>query len=382
MEQMSEEPIRSRFVPMAIGIGQGGTSAASTFLQVVGGDTKYLTSINLSDADLRGASLVPEANRILLDKNRFGAGKNRDVSKSYATEKKDFIIKKVSEIMGTEVNTILVFYSLDGGTGSGLGPYLTALFESNALPKAPGKPCLVFGVPLLPDANAGKLGLSNTIEALKEISNLSAAKVARFILVDNNSEASIKEDSARWAAVNQDIAKYLKRYMFTTYVSSCANLDFEDRYTALRVPGCHAFCTYNPSEKVCVPVGPFVLPEGARVDRMASEIPQGSAESRINLCSTIGCTVDEPNMVGYYPEDTQGAIPIVHFAGFSNLLKITERYQQWFSQIQQKALAAEKVDATKGVGFSRIEENKDWIESQSETKTNSSAEDLFNLLGN
>ena len=63
------------------------------------------------------------------------------------------------------------------------------------------------------------------------------------------------------------------------------------------------------------------------------------------------------------------------------MAKVTERYKGWFSEIKQRAEAAAKVDASKGAGFSSIEENDKWLESQNETRTNMSAEDLFNLLG-
>lgn len=378
MEQTSGSPTtKKRFSVGAIGIGQGGTSAASTVIQALGGDTNRLISINLSDADLKGATLVPEQNRILLDPNRFGAGKRRDVSKMYANEKTQLIIDNVHRALNDETNINFVFYSLDGGTGSGLGPILTALFESNAYPKA--RPCLFIGVPLLPDANAGEQGLSNTIEALKEISKLSQNKVARFLLVDNNNAIdSSKDEAVRWQKLNSEIAKYIKRYLFTTYTSSVSNLDFEDRYIAISVPGCHSFCSFD-AKTGNTPIGPFVLPEGALVKKCASEIPAGTSEARQSLISTIGCKIDEPGMNGFYPVETQGASPIIHFAGFSNLSRITERYQNWFSQIKQKSIAAAKVDSM-GAGFDRIGENKDWIETQNETSTDNSMQDLCNMI--
>lgn len=380
MEQGNNQESKKRFNVGLVGVGQGGSSIAQTVAKGLGIPYTNVVAINLSDADLRAAALIPESNRILLDKNRFGAGKNRDLSKSYVLEKKDFLLEKLGEIFKDKsINLILSFYSLDGGTGSGIGPYLTALLESDMFEKFNG--CLTFGLPLLPDQNAGKVGLENAIKALKEISNLSKSKAGRFILVDNNTSSEIKDDAARWRDINNNVCKMLKRYLFTSYTSTSSNLDFEDRYVALRVPGCHSFCTFNPNEAYPTPDSPFVLPEGARVDRMASEIPEGGSELRGKLASVIGCTIDEPNMVGYYEPDEVGAIPIVHLAGFSNLAKVTERYQGWFSEIKQRAEAAAKVDASKGAGFSSIDENDKWLESQNETRTGMSAEDLFNLLG-
>lgn len=382
MEQAKESVTKSRFKIGLVGVGQGGSSVAQSVAKGLGIDYKNVVSVNLSDADLQGTKLIPKENQILLDKNRFGAGKNREVSKSYALEKKDFLKEKLSALLGkdTGINLIYIIYSIDGGTGSGIGPYLTALMESDGFDKSNG--CITCGLPILPDQNAGKIGLENAIKALNEISNLSKGKVARFMLIDNNHSSEIKDDVVRWQNVNAEVVRMLKRYLLTSYISQTSNLDFEDRFVAMRVPGCHALCTFNPTKEFPSAMSPFVLPEGARVDRMASEIPEGCSEVRGKLIANIGCNVDEPNMVGYYDPNEEGAIPIVHLAGFSNLSKITERYQGWFSEIRQRAEAAAKVDASKGTGFANISENDKWLESQSETRTTCSDEDLFNLLGN
>lgn len=375
MDQMT---LKQRFTVGAIGVGQGGTSMASDFMKYIGMKSDHTLSINLSAADLTGAKFIPEQNRLLLDPNMFGAGKNRDISKPYATIKKDFIFEKVSNTLKGETNLNFVFFSTDGGTGSGLGPILTALFESDSFPKANGKPTLFIGVPILPDMNAGEDGLKNTIEALKEISAISANKVGRFILVDNNIESGINDDVKRWSSINEKVCIFLKRYLFTSYLSSVLNLDFEDRYKAISVSGCHAFATFNPSE--VIPSSPFVLPEGALVKKLACEVPEGTSDAVTQLITNIGCQIDEPGMRGYYPVDTEGAIPIVHFAGFSNLAKVTEKYQNWFNQIKQKSIAQQKVDSTKGTGFDSLNENKKWVDSQSTTNTSLTAEEIFSMV--
>ena len=84
-------------------------------------------------------------------------------------------------------------------------------------------------------------------------------------------------------------------------------------------------------------------------------------------------------MAGYYDPGENGAMPIVHLAGYSNLSKIAERYQNRFNQIKQRAEAAAATDR-QGLGFKSIDANKSWIESQETTNRDNSAEDIFSAM--
>lgn len=390
MEQSSQMTQKRRFNIGLIGVGQGGTSLVMTMAKVLGIDSSVISSINLSDSDLKAAALVPEQNRIPLDRDSFGAGKKRDASQGYCTSQKDYVLNKLTEIYtGKGVNVYFVCYSLDGGTGSGYGPFLTALLESNAF-SIKSRSDIVIGMPILPASNAGKDALENTISALSEISNLSQAKLARFLLVDNDYlapelDANV-DDEKRWAGVNAAVAKLIKRYMFTSYISNTSNLDMQDRWSAIITSGCHALFTYDKikrdeagNEYDYVIRSPFILPEGARVDKMACEIPSGESRVRDSLVNGIGCTVTESGMAGYYDPEENGAMPIVHLAGYSNLSKIAERYQNRFNQIKQRAEAAAATDR-QGLGFKSIDANKSWIESQETTNRDNSAEDIFSAM--
>lgn len=390
MEQSSQMTQKRRFNIGLIGVGQGGTSLAMTMAKVLEIDSSVISSINLSKGDLKAAALVPEQNRIPLDQDSFGAGKKRDASQGYCTSQKDYILNKLTEIYtGKGVNVYFVCYSLDGGTGSGYGPFLSALLESDAF-TVKSNTDIVIGMPILPAANAGKDALDNTISALKEISNLSQAKLARFLLVNNDYNTpelnANTDDEKRWAIVNAAVAKLIKRYMFTAYISSTSNLDMQDRWSAIITAGCHSLFTYNKikrdeagDEYDYVIDTPFILPEGARVDKMASEIPSGESRERDSLVNGIGCTISESGMAGYYDPDENGATPVVHLAGYSNLSKIAERYQNRFNQIKQRAEAAAATDR-QGLGFNSISSNKTWIESQETTNRGTKAEDIFNKM--
>lgn len=389
MEQSSQMTTKRRFNVGLIGVGQGGTSLAMTMAKTLGVDSSVLSSINLSDSDLKKAALVPEQNRIPLDRDSFGAGKQRDVSRNYAMSQKEYVLSKLTEIYtGKGVNVYFVCFSLDGGTGSGYGPFLTALLESDAF-TAKSNTDIVIGMPILPAQNAGKDALNNTISAMKEISNLSQKKLARFMLVNNEYlsaelEGKDVDDETRWASVNAAVSKMIKRYLFTSYLSNTSNLDMQDRWSALVTAGCHALFTYDKIKRDDGEYdyeirGPFILPEGARVDKMACEIPSGESRVRDSLVNGIGCTVTEGGMAGYYDPSEEGATPVIHLAGYSNLSKIAERYQNRFNQIKQRSEAAAATDR-QGLGFSSINSNKSWIESQETTKRSASAQDIFNAL--
>ena len=114
MEQSSQMTQKRRFNIGLIGVGQGGTSLAMTMAKVLGIDSSVISSINLSDSDLKAAALVPEQNRIPLDRDSFGAGKKRDASQGYCTSQKDYVLNKLTEIYTGKGVTIVSFWTKAG----------------------------------------------------------------------------------------------------------------------------------------------------------------------------------------------------------------------------------------------------------------------------
>jgi hypothetical protein len=378
---MSEQ---NPFVIGAIGVGQAGANMAQTSSQVLGTKNEYLSVINLSRDDLSQATLVQADRRLHLDEHMFGAGKKRNVSKVVAAEKADQLIAFLKKIYGDkECNLIFIFFSTSGGTGSGVGPFITALFESDALKDAKPARCCIMGVPLIGDLNEGQLLLTNTLSCLREIDVLVKNKRARFLPVYNQSKADIKDDIIKWKSINDDAARLLKRYIITHLTSKYSNLDAEDKFVLLTTPGLHSLLTFNPKDPSAI-MTPFIVPEGTSIQKLGCELPAEYSEARFALINSLGANVTEPNFVGLYEtgDEDEGdpPIPIAHFAGFNNLANFVQPYQIQVSRLNSVDTIGAKTNKD-GTGFDKVEENVNQIAKKNEmAKAKDPSEILQELL--
>jgi hypothetical protein len=376
----------NQFVVGALGIGQAGTNMAQTCIQVTGGNTEFLCSINLSGEDLKQATLVPEVNRLHLDKNMRGAGKKRSVSITYASEKKNEIITFLTERYHKACNVILVFFSTSGGTGSGSGPFITALLESDVLSDAKPSRCVIIGVPLIGDLKEGKELLTNTQDCLDEINTLVSNKRARFLPVYNQSRVDIKDDISKWKVINDEAARLINRYLFISYPSKYSNLDTEDRFVLLSTPGLHSLLTFNPEDPKIIQ-SPFMLPDGANVQRLGCELPKDYGPKRFELIKALGANVTEPNFVGLYDDDTSiidggvsaVPIPIAHFAGFNNLASFTQPYKAQINRLRSIDTVGAETSKS-GSGFDNVDENVEEITRQNEMKKTKDPDEILREL--
>jgi hypothetical protein len=349
----------SPFVIGAIGVGQAGTNMAQTACQVLGFAHLNLAAINLSDDDLIQATLIDVGRRLHLDERMHGAGKKRDLSKGIASEKVNQIIEFLRKYLTeTKCNVIFVFFSTSGGTGSGMGPFITALLESDALKDVKQAHCCIMGVPLIGDLNEGQLLLTNTLSCLKEIDVLVKNKRARFMPVYNQSKVDIKDDVTKWKSLNDEAARLLKRYLVDHFRSKYSNLDAEDKFVLLTTPGLHSLLTFNPKDTSLI-MTPFLLPEGASVQKLGCEILAEDSESRFSLIKSLGANVTEPNFIGLFDKDSgaeEEPIPIAHFAGFNNLANFVQPYQVQISRLDSVDTVGAKTNK-EGSGFDKTEEN-------------------------
>jgi hypothetical protein len=366
----------------AIGVGQAGTNMAQSCVQLIKSKTDYLCTINLSRDDIEQARLVPINNRLHLDENAFGAGKKRNVSKVAAKEQTDKIIKHLENVYADKkCNIIFIFFSTSGGTGSGAGPFITALIESEALSKIKPVRSIIMGVPLIGDLNEGQLLLTNTLSCLREVDVLVKQKFARFMPIYNQSKIDIKDDITKWQSINDDASKLIDRYLFKNYPSAYSNLDPEDRFVLLTTPGLHSLLTFNPEDTGIIHT-PFMTPEGASVHKMGSELPVNRSESRFALIQSLGANVTEPNFVGIYDEsvpENSAATPIVHFAGFNNLANFTQPYQVQISRLESLD-STSSIANMNGSGFDNAEENVNKIDRRNSMQKTKDYNDIFNSL--
>jgi hypothetical protein len=345
-----------------VGVGQAGTNFGQSLVQVKGGSPEFLATINLSDLDIVQATLVPENNRLHLDPNMHGAGKNRNVSKLYSSEKMNEIISFLTKVYHKACNVILVCFSTSGGTGSGMGPFITALLESDAMADAKPNRCVVIGVPLIGDLNEGRDLLVNTVSCLKEVNTLVKNKRARFMPVHNQSKIDIKDDIEKWKTINDEASHLINRYFFIHYPSKYSNLDPEDRFVLLNTPGLHSLLTFNPADTSVIHT-PFILPDGASIQRLGCELPKNYGEKRFELIKNLGANVTEPNYVGLYEDVTPLSedgmappIPIAHFAGFNNLVSFIKNYQIQVDRLESVDTTGSIANET-GTGFDKSEDN-------------------------
>jgi hypothetical protein len=369
----------------AIGVGQAGTNIAQTFMQVIKGNTKFLSAINLSNDDLKQATLVDLNNRLHLDKNMHGAGKKRNVSKTLAMEKTEDIIAFLKQVYHKECNIIFVFFSTSGGTGSGIGPFITTLLESDVLADAKPNRCVIMGVPLIGDLSEGQELLTNTLSCLDEIDILSQKKRARFMPVYNQSHSEIKNDIEKWKTINDEAVRLINRYLFINYNSKYSNLDPEDRFVLLMTPGLHSLLTFNPADPETTVQTPFILPDGANVQRLGIELPMEASEKRFDLINRLGANVTEPNFVGLYDimqnqeELAIPQIPIAHFAGFNNLANFVQPYQIQISRLDSVDTIGASVNKD-GAGFDKVDENVNKITKKNEMERTKDINDIFKDL--
>jgi hypothetical protein len=203
--------------------------------------------------------------------------------------------------------------------------------------------------------------------------------------VYNQSKHDIKDDITKWKAINDDAVRLIKRYLFVNYMSKYSNLDPEDRFTLLMTPGLHSLLTFNPAEPSTTIQTPFILPEGASVQKLGIELPMEAGEKRFTLINSLGANVAEPNFTGFYDtaftdgEISPPPIPIAHFAGFNNLANFVQPYQIQITRLESLDTTGTNVNKD-GSGFSKVEDNVNKIEKKNEMEKTVNLQDLIQDL--
>ena len=370
-----------------IGVGQGGSNLAISIANKF--NSKSIGLINLSTTDLNALiNAGGDIQNLHIGGRVDGAGKDREESLAvYSDENnrkavKEFIWRTLDRKFDNDYPADILFicYSTAGGTGSGIGPLLTAYVNSVDFRTRDGVPSrmpIVFGVAICPDSSEGIKNQQNTLEALSQISTFSEKRLARYILVNNDIDVTASEETTKHISINERVSANLYRYLAEIHTSRMGNLDRQDRIVALNYPGVHSFCSFDGPDNI---QSPFILPEGARVRGLYGEVVERTNTSTIDeIITTLGLQVDDKT-IGYYEDTGEGTTPILHFSGYSNLKRVTERYQNIVSQIKSKSERAEKIDQTLGTGLTKIKSNKDWIDSTTKVSTDANFSSLFDMI--
>lgn len=164
---------------LLIGVGQAGGNIVSEILKK---DDRYIgLFINTSQKDLLN---VDNAKNIYLIPNADGTGRNRNVAKGYGKEYYSSIIDQIDKFPLQK--TLYIFFSLGGGTGSGLSPTLVKMISMLSTSE---KQIHVVGI--APSLAESKRAKQNAKDCWNEISML--PNVCTHHILDNNKRDNKKD---------------------------------------------------------------------------------------------------------------------------------------------------------------------------------------------
>lgn len=366
-----------------IGIGQGGTKIAGAIAHRSKVDPKRIISVNMSVKDLAKANWVPEQNRIPLDLNGDGAGKDQE--KSLVALQKSLVptIRKIDTILDGDFDIAFVCFSADGGTGGGSGPMLTYLLnreegntEFPAIKKRNGT-TPVIGIVAIPElSDDNESSMVNAQNCLNNIRGLISKPESQipFMIIDNGADSySGETEEQKFANINNDVAFLIDRFINVEFDSTKANLDMADRFATLSNSKIIGLTNGGKSS-------PFVLPVNCAVRDIAFEVSEDDPLLPERFSKQIGAAVTNQRK-GYYEAGTPNATPIIAYAGFNPLERIAVPYENKVKSIEAKIASRSKEDNEKGEGFANLAFNKD-AQKSGQVKAEANPNDIFaQMLG-
>lgn len=328
--------------------------------------TQYLQKIN-SESTMRFNSFSSKS----VEGN--GMGKDREAAKDVVKQVAPAVVKKVNEIVG-DIDLIITCYSVDGGTGSGIGPISTTMLGS-LLKKRANVP--VIGICAVPSRDTGEQSWKNAQFNLMEQSAYLENNATSTFIVDNDLFTHMKNIPQRYKTINETVARLVNRYIRINWISPESNLDFADRRTMMLTPGCHALAEFNPNTSECTTA--FALPEGASVARVAYEIPMSGDEALNNFIQNVGCNIADKSFMGYYEDGVEGATPIVHFAGYNVVSKLIERYNGWLQKSKNTSTKLDKTDSEHQFGYKNASDIHDYMEEKTSVNNDFDMDDILSM---
>lgn len=201
--------------------------------------------------------------------------------------------------------TIFTTFTSAGGTGSGVGPSLAFILNSqsffdmctkmaNSYLKGyrPVDRCViqdekemsnlnsflsqrvnVFNICSLPSIREGMQSMQNTLSCLNKINDICEKNLGRFFLTNVDSELQNKTDLlTTFENADRNVAQFIDRYFNWCGTSQYTNLDVKDRRNALKLPGLHSIIKIKKIDDRFEFISPFYSPEGSRAKQLCSEI--------------------------------------------------------------------------------------------------------------
>lgn len=274
--------------------GQGGARIGNLLTASLP-NNPYMIAINTSDQDLNMLNLPDSQKFKIGGENADGAGKNRNRAKAYfknfasVNVHGDKHMDVISTFIGyyeevlfhpTEQTVIITVFSSDGGTGSGLGPMITAtltnyvnsvksfnfggkIFEIDDITNEVPRP-VVIGLTPRCAVNSGASNLQNTIECFLDIQKSVDAGIGHFFVADNNLPEDVKYSNTdeMYKIINARIVAPFVKFFGIEMNSDIKCMDLQDKINTLRMSGCSAFTTNTKVNQFN-----YALPKGQSVLR-------------------------------------------------------------------------------------------------------------------
>lgn len=247
---------------LLIGLGQCGCNLVD---EMVTKNKRYAgIFINSSIGDLASIKNANSNNTFTFN-GTDGAGRNRKLAQSFIQDD----IMRLSSFLTkfSQFNTMVLFSSLDGGTGSGSLPFMIKVVKKLF------KSVIVNVIGVLPKLDEDKLKLDNTLDCLSELEPLlKSINSIRFI--DNNTRSS-------YAEINSEALEDFDLSYSIVGKHSDGNIDMQDSFNVNTAQG-YGFVLRLPDR--CVSLEEAI--EVAK-DKSVYALPNGFA------CSYAGINVKE-----------------------------------------------------------------------------------------
>lgn len=138
--------------------------------------------------------------------NAMGSGKNRDRAKTFAKNQiRSLIANEAFDSFIRESQVVFVVYSTGGGTGSAIGPMMTAILKSHYKDQDESARIRFINIGILPQLSEALQAQENTIAAIRELASYDSV----FTFYDNErySNCPVNEMMDK---VNHDVVEDIK----------------------------------------------------------------------------------------------------------------------------------------------------------------------------
>lgn len=314
-----------------VGIGQAGSNMVRE-MENLGYNSFY---INTSYEDLR--PLDADDSIVYHIPNAKGCGKDRNKAINYAINYYGDIINEIDSKFPT-CDIVMFFYSLGGGTGSGLAPVLLELITSQNPNKYYG------AVAILPHESESILVHSNARESIKQLIEIQD-KLCSIHLLDNNKRENFLD-------INQEFSQLFDRFIDFNETTQKGNIDGEEL------------------EKLAIDNGISIILEFEDDDfkmGIAKAIKESIYADWNNDCNYLGIVLQNEINKTKSLEDIYECfgMPITDFTTFSkdsNLIIATGISFNMTISKQLAALANEKLKRKQELDKNRLDDDTDDIE--------------------